>query len=198
MRIGIFGGTFDPPHIGHLILAAEACGQLALDRVLWVVTPDPPHKFNRPISPVQVRLEMVQAAVGPDDRFEISRIEIDRPGPHYSADTVQLLAQQNPGAELFYLMGGDSLHDLSTWKRPQQFLNCLAGLGVMRRPNDYVNLPDLERRLPGIVSKVHMVNAPLIEISSSVIRDRVRRGRHYRYFLPPAVCALIDEKGLYR
>jgi len=198
VRIGIFGGTFDPPHIGHLILAAEACDQLALDRVLWVVTPDPPHKFNRRISPVQVRLEMVQAVVGLDGRFEISRIEIDRPGPHYSADTVQLLAQENPGAELFYLMGGDSLHDLATWMRPQQFLNCLTGLGVMRRPNDYINLPDLERELPGIVAKVHFVDAPLIEISSSMIRDRVRRGRHYRYCLSPAVCALIDEKGLYR
>ncbi len=198
MRIGIFGGTFDPPHVGHQILAAEARDQLNLDRVLWVITPDPPHKMTRPVSPLATRLELVLAAIQQDSGFELSRVEIDRPGPHYSADTVKILAQQNPGGELFYLMGGDSLHDLPTWKRPKAFLDCLTGIGVMRRPQDFVDLPWLERALPGVIAKVHFVNAPLLEISSSSIRERIAAGHHARYFLPPAVFEIIQAKGLYR
>jgi nicotinate-nucleotide adenylyltransferase len=197
-RFGIFGGTFDPPHVGHLILAAEARSQLNLDRVLWVVTPNPPHKTGRAISPLEVRTELVRAALDDDQQFEISRVEIDRPGPHYSADTVQILGRQNPGVDLFYLMGGDSLHDLPTWMRPQQFLDCLAGIGVMRRPQDFIDLPRLERVLPGIVAKVHFVDAPLLEISSTSIRERIAVGRHYRYFLPHQVYEMIQARGLYR
>jgi nicotinate-nucleotide adenylyltransferase len=198
VRIGIFGGTFDPPHVGHLILAAEARDQLALERVLWVVTPDPPHKTGRVISPLDIRLELVQAAIGSDKGFDISRVEIDRPGPHYTADTAKILAHQNPGADLFYLMGGDSLHDLPTWMRPQQLLQCLAGIGVMRRPQDFVDLPLLERVLPGVIAKVHFITAPLLEISSTNIRQRVAQGRHYYYFLPQPVSELVERKGLYR
>lgn len=197
-RIGIFGGTFDPPHMGHLILAAEARDQLGLDCVLWVVTPDPPHKWDRSVSSLAVRLELVQAALGSDSSFQISRVEIDRPGPHYSADTVQILAGQYPDAELYYLMGGDSLHDLPTWVRPQEFVNSLTGIGVMRRPQDFVDLPWLERQLPGIASRIHFVDAPLLEISSTSIRERAALQRHFRYFLPSAVYTLITERGWYR
>ena len=196
-RIGIFGGTFDPPHVGHLILAAETRSQLALDRVLWVVTPNPPHKTNRTISPLNVRLELVEAALAGDPGFEISTVEIDRPGPHYSIDTVRLLQEQNPGAALFYLMGGDSLHDLPTWMRPQELVRSLAGIGVMRRPQDFVDLPGLERVLPGLTARLHFVDAPLLEISSSDIRRRIADGGHYRYFLPPAVYDLLKSKSLY-
>ena len=198
MRIGIFGGTFDPPHVGHLILAAEARSRLRLDKVLWVLTPNPPHKAGREISPVNVRLDLVQAAIGADAQFEVSQVEIDRPGPHYSVDTVKLLAQQFPGAKLFYLMGGDSLHDLPDWMRPQELLAALDGIGVMRRPADFVDLPRLERILPGIVAKVHFIDAPLLEISSSSIRERVAMGLHYRYFLPPAVCEKIEQMRLFQ
>lgn len=199
MRIGIFGGTFDPPHIGHLILASEARDQLHLDQVLWVVTPEPPHKRGRrKISPTEIRLDLVRAAIADDAGFEISRVEIDRQGPHFSVDTVKILAEQNPGAELFYLMGGDSLHDLPTWMHPEAFLACLTGIGVMRRPQDFVDLPWLERALPGIIGKIHFVDAPLLEISSTSIRDRIARGMHYRYFLPAAVFEKVRERSLYR
>ncbi len=198
MRIGIFGGTFDPPHVGHLILAAEARDQLQLDHVLWVITPDPPHKTKRKVSPLAIRLALVQAAASKDPGFQISRVEIDRPGPHYSADTVQILARENPGAELFYLMGGDLLHDLPDWKRPREFIDCLAGIGVMRRPQDFIDLPRLERTLPGIIAKVHFVNTPLLEISSTSIRERIANGRHFQYFLPPEVFDLVQSKELYR
>ncbi len=197
-RIGIFGGTFDPPHVGHLILAAEARDQLHLDRVLWMVTPNPPHKRGRVITPLDVRLALVQAAVCEDPHFEVSTVEADRPGPHYSVDTVRILACQNPGADLFYLMGGDSLHDLPTWMKPRELVAALAGLGVMRRPQDSVDLPGLERALPGIGAKIFFVNTPLLEISSSDIRERVAQGQHYRYFVPQTVFDLVEAGRLYR
>jgi nicotinate-nucleotide adenylyltransferase len=124
-------------------------------------------------------------------------VEIDRPGPHFTIDTVRLLQEQNPGAQLFYLMGGDSLHDLPTWMRPRELVACLAGIGVLRRPQDFVDMPWLERALPGITAKVNFIDAPLLEISSSDIRQRITEGRHYRYFLQPAVFELLKQKRLY-
>ena len=116
-RLGVFGGTFDPPHLGHLILAAEACSKLELERLLWVLTPDPPHKLDRKITPLEHRLAMVTLAIQDTPAFELSRVEIDRPGPHYMVDTLGLLMKAHPSAELVLLIGGDSLSDLPTWQR---------------------------------------------------------------------------------
>jgi nicotinate-nucleotide adenylyltransferase len=196
-RLGVFGGTFDPPHLGHLILAAEAMEQLKLDRLLWVLTSAPPHKLNQSISPLSLRLELLQAALGDAPYFELSRVDIDRPAPYYAADTVQLLAAQFPGAELIYLMGGDSLHDLPGWYQPDVFLAGCSGLGVMRRPGDQIDLPRLENSLPGIQAKLQFINSPLLEISSKQIRERIHSGRTYRYFLPEAVFQLIHQKKHY-
>lgn len=198
MRIGIFGGTFDPPHVGHLILADEARQQLRLDRLLWVLTPDPPHKQGQPITACEIRQALVQAALQDNPAFELSRAEIDRPGPHYALDTVNLLARQNPGAELYYLVGEDSLRDLPAWHRPGEFIAALAGLGVMRRPGGTADLTAVEQAVPGISAKVRWVEAPLLEISSREIRQRVAEGRPWRYYLPPAVAMLLDELRLYR
>jgi len=197
MKLGIFGGTFDPPHFGHLILAAEARSQMALDRLLWVLTPDPPHKQGQQVTPSKQRLAMVLAAIKDDPGFELSRVEIDRPGPHYAVDTVHLLADANPGAELAYLIGGDSLHDLPTWYHPQELVEACTLIGVMRRPGDAVDLQKLEAVLPGINAKLVMIAAPLLEISASEIRSRVADGRPFRYFLPEAVYRIILEKHLY-
>jgi nicotinate-nucleotide adenylyltransferase len=198
MRIGIFGGTFDPPHLGHLILADEAMSQLALERLLWVLTPEPPHKQGQVVSPLGVRLEMLHAALQDDPRFEISRVEMDRPGPHYAADTVGLLAGQLPKARLVYLIGGDSLHDLPSWHEPGRFLEGIYRLGVMRRPGDSIDLARLEDKLPGIGGKIRFIEAPLLEISSSQIRERVAAGRGYRYYLPPRVYQVVKRENLYR
>jgi nicotinate-nucleotide adenylyltransferase len=196
MRLGLFGGTFDPPHYGHLALAAAACDQLALDRVLWIVTADPPHKDDS-ISPVEHRLALVQAAIAGRPAFAISRVEVDRPGPHYAADTVALLAVEYPEAGLIYLMGGDSLRDLPTWGRPHDFLaHCT--LGVLRRPGDHVDLEALEGPLPGITERVTFIDVPLIAISASEARRRVRAGLPITGLVPPAVEALIELLGLYR
>lgn len=198
MRIGIFGGTFDPPHLGHLILAAETQDQLGLDRLLWVLTPDPPHKQNHSISPASLRLELVQAATQDNPSFELSRVDIDRPGPQYAVDTVKLLACKYPGAEMFYLIGGDSLHDLPSWHLPQKLVQEVTAFGVMRRPGDNVDLAHLEQALPGISEKVRFVDAPLLEISASEIRRRIAEGRPYRYYLPETVYTLIQTRHLYQ
>ena len=197
-RIGIFGGTFDPPHIGHLILADEALTQLSLDRLLWVLTPNPPHKRDQAITRLALRLEMLEAVISQDQRFEISHIDMDRQGPHYALDTVNLLAEKLPGAQLVYLIGGDSLRDLPHWHEPQRFINALFALGVMRRPGDAVDLAALEADLPGISSKVKFVEAPLLEIASHQIRERIASGSGYRYYLPPQVYRIIEREQLYR
>lgn len=197
MRIGIFGGTFDPPHIGHLILAAETRSQLNLDRLLWVLTSDPPHKQKQPITSLEIRLEMVRAAILDDPGFELSRAEIDRPGPHYAVDTLHLLANDFPGADLAYLIGGDSLRDLPTWYHPQELVDTCTIIGVMRRPGDAVDFEALEILLPGIKTKLAVVTAPLLEVSASEIRSRIASGKPFRYYLPEAVYKIIRERGLY-
>ena len=197
MRIGIFGGTFDPPHVGHLILAEECRSQLKLDRLLWVVTDNPPHKHYVSVSPIEDRVKLVQKAIQGNDAFVLSRVDIDRPGPHFAIDTVNILKQESPDAEFFYLMGGDSLHDLPTWNRPQDFINLCDGIGVMRRHADQVDLVSLESDLPGISQKVLVVDAPILEISSKQIRQRINEGQGYRYYLRDAVYKAVMDMGLY-
>lgn len=198
MRIGIFGGTFDPPHVGHLILAEECRTQLQLDLLLWAVTDNPPHKRYTNVSPIEQRVKLVEKAIQENPAFQLSRIDIDRPGPHYAIDTMNLLHKEYPGTQLFYLMGGDSLHDLPTWLRPQDFLRVCDGIGVMRRHEDEVDLESLEKVMPGISRKVKIVEAPILEISSKQIRQRIAEGMGYRYYLRDAVYKAILDLGLYK
>ncbi len=198
-RIGLFGGTFDPPHLGHLILASEAQTQLKLDRLLWILTPEPPHKQDQDITPIEDRLAMVRLAIADNPDFELSRIELDRPGPHYTLDTIKIVSEQNPGADIVPIIGGDSLRDLPKWHEPQQIVYACHWIGVMRRPSDdETNLEALERELPGISSKVHYVDAPLLEIASREIRNRIASGRSVRYYLPAPVYEYIERNHLYQ
>jgi len=197
-RLGIFGGTFDPPHVAHLILAAEAYAQLKLDRLLWVLTPAPPHKHDHQITPLADRLPMVQMAIQGNPDFELSWVDIERKPPHYALDTVHSIRQKYPQAELFYLMGGDSLRDLHTWHKAEEFVSGCDYLGVMRRPEDEVVLSAVREKFPGIQEKLCFINAPLLEISATDIRSRVSEGRPFRYFLPPQVYKFIQEYNLYR
>lgn len=197
MRLGIFGGTFDPPHIGHLILASEAQVQLKLDRVLWVLTPQPPHKLDQPVSPPQTRMELLQAALNGDSHFELSRVDIDRPPPHYAAETVRILHLLYPHDRLVYLMGGDSLDDLPSWHTPQKFVNECDEIGVMIRPGTRIDLDELESKLTGVSERVTFLQSPRLEISSSRLRQKIAEGGAYRYYLPVAVCELIEQKSLY-
>ncbi|MBS1249440.1 MAG: Nicotinate-nucleotide adenylyltransferase [Chloroflexi bacterium] len=197
MRIGIFGGTFDPPHIGHQVLAIETYHQLALNKLLWVLTPSPPHKPNRTITPLEYRVKMVQATVGDEPGFEFSRVEIDRPPPHFAVDTVENLREQFPAGHLVYLLGEDSLRDLPLWREARKFVTMTDTLAVMPRPAASPDLAVLERDLPGLREKLHFIDAPLLQISSTDIRHRAKEGRPYRYLLPPAVYAIIRRYGLY-
>ena len=196
--IGIFGGTFDPPHLGHLILAAEALKQLNLSKILWVLTPEPPHKPERPITPMYQRLQMLKRAIDRVPGFELSTIEIDRPGPHYTLDTIDLLQARAPTTKLMLLIGGDSLHDLPYWYHANELITAVYGLGVMRRPGDDINLSELEARLPGVSKKIHPIETPQLEISSSTIRQRIAAGGHFRFYIPADVFEYINQNRLYR
>lgn len=197
MRIGIFGGTFDPPHLGHLILAAEAFYQCRLDRLLWVLTPNPPHKPNQIITPVETRLEMVQACIADTPGFELSTVDMDRPPPHYAVDTVHLLQKTYPDAEIVYLMGSDSLLNLHTWHRPMDFVQACHLIAVTHRTDEDIDLDALETRLPGVVDKIQFVISMVMGISSSEIRWRVSEGAPVKYYLHPGVYEIIRNKRLY-
>lgn len=197
-RIGLFGGTFDPPHIGHLILAGEAISQFQLDQLLWVLTPDPPHKQDNPITPLAHRLPMLQSMIAHNPAFELSRLEIDRPGPHYTVDTVRLLAAQEADAEIFLLIGEDSLADLPTWRFNTDLVAAVSKIGVMRRPGDSANLPALEEKIPGLTKKLHFIDALLQPVSSRELRRRIAAGEMYRYYVAPDVYTYIEANKLYR
>jgi nicotinate-nucleotide adenylyltransferase len=196
--IGVLGGTFDPPHMGHLILADIGKWVLELERVLWVVTAQPPHKPDAPISPIEDRIAMVEMTIMDNPAFELSLADIERPGPHYAIDTIRWLAERYQGAHFAYLMGADSLNDLPTWHNPLGFLEVCGVLGVMRRPGIEVNMQALESELPGVTGKVTFFDAPLIGCSARDIRRRVRNGEPFRYLLPPGIANFVEEKGLYR
>jgi len=196
-RIGFFGGTFDPPHIGHLIFAGEAISQFKLNRLLWVLTPDPPHKQEKPITPLQHRLPMLQSMIAHNPKFEISFLEINRPGPHYTIDTINLLKQQEPDAEIILLIGGDSLADLPTWRFAPDLITAVSKLGIMRRPSDFANLAEIESKLPGVTNKIQFIDALLQPISSSELRHRIKSGEMVRYYLAREVFEYIEENKLY-
>ena len=196
-RVGLFGGTFDPPHLGHMILAAEALHALKLDKVLWILTPRSPLKANNHISPLEQRLELVNTALREQPEFSVSMVDIEREPPYYAVDTVTILKNENPGDELIYLMGGDSLRDLPVWQEPAAFIKAVDGLGVYRRKGADPDLDVLEAVCPGIKNKTTFFTAPLIEISGADIRQRIREGRPYRYFLVPSVFQSIKRHEYY-
>lgn len=197
-RIGLFGGTFDPPHLGHSILAAEARFALKLARVLWILTPLSPLKNEKNVSVLDQRLKLVQAALSEMPEFVFSDVDISRPAPHYALDTIRILQKQNPKSELVYIMGGDSLQDLPVWHNPVSFVDEISGIGVLRRPGTNPDLDRLESQLPGLKAKVTFFDAPLIEIAGADIRERIRSRRPYQYFLLPAVYRCIEDNAFYK
>ena len=196
MRLGLFGGTFDPIHLGHLVLAEqcrEACG---LDRVWFVVAGAPPHKPGDRTA-VAHRLEMARIAVAGHPAFEISEIETGRPGPHYSFETLEAIHRDRPGDELFFLIGADSLADLPTWRQPERIAQ-LATIVVANRPGidpaATANLPDFGPDAEPLTA----VPIPPIGIASSDIRRRLAEGRSIRYMVPRGVEAYIGAQAIYQ
>jgi nicotinate-nucleotide adenylyltransferase len=196
-RLGVFGGTFDPPHNGHLALARAARDQFNLQTVLWVLTPDPPHKDRPDLTPYPERLAMLRSAIDGQRGFEISAVDIERPGPQYMVDTVRILRDRNPGAELFLLIGEDSLRDLPTWKEPRELL-ALCPIIAMHRPANGADLDALEEKLPGIRERVHFLTAPNYDLSSTKIRQMVRDGKSVLRMIPRPVAAVVEKENLYR
>jgi nicotinate-nucleotide adenylyltransferase len=197
LRVGILGGTFDPIHIGHLILAEEARDQLGLAVVYLTPAGDPPHKRDRRLAPVEDRLQMIERAIAGHPAFRASRVDADRPGPHYTLDMVRIFqAQLPPAGELYFLMGYDSLAELPGWHRPQELV-AACRLVALTRYNVPLDWEALEARLPGIRARVTLLDMPELEISSNQIQARVRAGRSIRYLTPEPVREYIIAKGLY-
>ena len=196
-RIGVFGGTFDPIHFGHLVLAVEAKHRLRLDRVFLVPAGDPPHKQASAISPLHHRLAMCRLAVAEDTDIDICLIDAERPGPHYTSDLLRiLLARMGGETQIFFLMGLDGLRDLATWHEPDWLVqNCR--LVALRRHEVEINWAALERSVPAARERVVVLDMPELEISGSVLRERVRDLRPIRYQVPRAVERYIEEHGLY-
>lgn len=200
MRLGVLGGTFDPPHIGHLILADEARLTLGLQQVLFVPAGAPWRKAGQELSPREHRLVMVRLAVDDNPHFAVSTLEIEREGPSYTADTLAALRDQfGPETELFFIMGADSLADFPHWHEPQRILE-LAPLAVAERPEpEDVRVEEglAEDLARAMRERVVWLRMPLIAISASAVRERVQKGLSVRYWLPPAVEEYIRQHGLY-
>jgi nicotinate-nucleotide adenylyltransferase len=200
-RLGIFGGSFDPVHYGHLLLGETCREQCSLERVLFIPAARPPHKQDDELASAQDRIEMLKLAMAGYERFEISTIEIDRGGVSYSVDTVSALAGQHPEAELFFLMGADSLVDLPTWREPDRLCELAVPLVVRRAGSpepDFASLADLVDRTRLDEIRRHQVEMPIVELSSSDIRSCVAAGRSIRYRTPRAVQKYIENHKLYR
>jgi nicotinate-nucleotide adenylyltransferase len=195
---GVFGGTFDPPHLGHLLLAIEGLERLELEKVLWVLTPFPPHKPDFQISPIEIRMEMLGVVLRDEPEFQLSKADIDRDPPHYALGTMEWLEEKYPEGEFVYLMGSDSLRDLPTWYRPAEFVSKCKRLGVLQRPGIEVDLDKLEGKIPGLRSKMSYFHGPSIDITGRDIRQRVKLGRRYDHLLAPGVAEVIRTRGLYR
>jgi len=196
-KLGVLGGTFDPPHNGHLALARTAHAQLDLDRVLFVLAGHPPHKPDRPTTSVQHRVAMVEAAIAGTPAFTVSCVDIERPGPHYTVDMLALLYQVHPRAEFFFLMGGDSLAQFASWRDPVGIVR-QARLAVLRRPGWRADVAALEQAIPQVRERLLWLDTPPLDIASSDLRQRVLEGLPIRALVPPPVARYIDVHGLYR
>ena len=196
MRVGILGGAFNPPHIGHLVCAQEALLQLELDSVLFVPVGQAPHRELENDPGAEMRLEMVELAIEDDDRFAGSRVELDRDGPSYTSDTLRLLHAAEPDDEHVLILGGDQAAALPEWHEPEQVLE-LAQVAVVERTNWSRNAVGIRvGRLRG-AQRIRYLDMPIIQVSSSSVRRRIAAGLPIRYLVPDRVASFIDAKDLY-
>jgi nicotinate-nucleotide adenylyltransferase len=201
MRVGIFGGSFDPVHYGHLLLAESCREQCDLDCVWFMPAAVPPHKRNRDLSSAKHRVEMLELAVAGNESFHVSTLEIDRGGVSYTVDTLAVLHRRDPDAEWFLLMGADSLQDLATWREPEQICEMAIPVAVRRTGSPEPDLAMLSEAVTSARMQIiqqHQVEMPAVDFSSSRIRDRVAAGRSIRFQTPRAVEKYIQTQGLYQ
>ena len=201
MRIGVFGGTFDPVHVGHLILAERCRESARLDQVLFVPSAVPPHKKTHVLTPFAQRVEMLTLAISGHPPFRIDELENERSGPSYTVDTLTQLQAQRPGDEFCFILGSDSLHDFPTWRQPARILELATLLVIVRSDWPAFAVDELRKavKLPDDFRlRYEVVEAPLIDISSREIRQRIAASQSVRYMIPRAVEAYIEDKGLYK
>lgn len=197
MKVGILGGTFDPPHNGHLLIAEQARLRLQLAQVVFVPARQPPHKLDEPVTPLAARLAMLERALRGYPAFVISMIEALRAGPSYTVDTLrELRGDLSPGVELFFIMGMDSLESLPTWHQPEEIVK-LCKLAVLKRPGYIADLDALEAKVPGVKASVIILRSPEIDISASEIRERAARGESIADLVPAGVADYIMRHRLY-
>lgn len=201
MRLGIFGGTFDPIHFGHLALAEECLATASLDEVWLVPAASPPHKGGKKLSRFDQRKEMLELAIAGNEKFKVEPMEADRPGPSFTIDTLLEIQKRKPDDELFLIIGADSALEFSTWKDPAKIVS-LATLIVRIRPGfvmpiEQEFISQLHKQL-GVLPKVIFVSGPpYLDVSSSLLKERVSNNRSIRYLLPRAVEVYIQQKKLY-
>ena len=201
-RIGILGGTFDPIHLGHLIIAEQARDQYQLDRVLLIPSGHSYFKDNRSkkVQPAQVRLEMTKIAAGSYKPFEVSDIEVNRPGNTYSFETLEELKTQNPESELFFIVGADTICSMRTWREPQRIFDVCTVLAAMRE--DQVDPEEFKKETEALErdfgARIYPVSIPNIGISSTQIRERAAFGKSVHYLVPDALESYIIETGIYK
>jgi nicotinate-nucleotide adenylyltransferase len=200
MRIGIFGGTFDPVHLGHLIVAEQCREQARLDEVLFIPAARPPHKQERELTPFGQRVEMLSLAIAGQPAFRIDELEKDRPGPSYTVDTLEQIKARRADAALCLVLGADTLHDLPHWREPAR-VALLAELLVVPR-SDWVMLSEAELRkslslAADVPLLMQMIHLPTVGIASRDLRRRAAEGRSLRYLVPRAIEAYIQDKHLY-
>jgi nicotinate-nucleotide adenylyltransferase len=194
MKVGVLGGTFDPVHIGHLIIAEAARDELGLDQVLFIPAGDPWRKARRDVTPAEHRLAMLRIGVEGDDRFAISDIELRRAGPTYTADTLAALAGERLDDAFWFIVGADAMADLPNWHEPQRIV---AHAMIAVCPRDAPEIDATAASLPGLQERMVTFAAPRIDVSSTMVRERLAAGRAVRYIVPHGVEAYIREHGLY-
>ncbi len=192
MNVAVYGGTFNPPHCGHLVVAESVRESLRLDRILFVPTSTPPHKGIQSLAPASDRLTMTKLAVAGNDGFEASDLEVARGGLSYTVDTLRAVALRHPGSRLKLLIGADNVFEFEGWKSPAEILD-IADLVVMSRPGY-----DTQKSRPAFLAHAALVSVPQIGISGTDIRRRVKFHQSIRYLVPPAVEEYIRRHALYR
>ena len=197
MRIGILGGSFNPPHLGHLVMAQEAHAQLGLDKVVFMPVATPPHKELDGDPGPEARYELCRLAVAKDERLEVSRLELDRGGPSYTVDTLRAIHERSPRDELIFIVGGDMAHSLPAWREPEEVLR-LATLAIAERES--IRRDDIAEQLRslGEPDRFRFFEMPRIDVSSSLVRRRVRASQPIRYLVPDDVVRVVGARGYYR
>jgi len=198
MKLGLMGGTFNPIHYGHLAAAEECRARLGLDRVLFIPAGEPPHKRGRPVTPAADRVAMVELAIADNPGFELCRIEVERCGPSYTADTLAKLREiHGPGAELYFIVGMDSLAEILTWRQPARIADLARIVAISRGGVAPFDPSLLEPGIPNARERIIVLSGPELTISSTELRERVISGLPIRYQAPPSVEEYIRRHNLY-